>query len=186
MSTKKHVKERGSEDLILKKMRLASEMTPEQMKEYFPALHAELTGKRKGLVVSSQEIKQALAEQDEKDRSTSVTTGSRDEHLVEVQGMRIPDPLEGFDPGVIDFIRRAKTEAEAIEVIEYMKNRGEITEDEARNLHERLKTQGLRSFGSFKQDGYYFHYAQEERMRYRQKLIEQRKKRKKGPNSPLS
>jgi len=51
------------------------------------------------------------------------------------------DPLKGFQPGAVDFIRRASTVKEAEEL--------------RKQLHER----GLSSFGPRKRAGYYFRYA---------------------------
>jgi len=60
------------------------------------------------------------------------------------------------NPGVISFLRRCRTEKEALEVIEWMEKRGEISKEYAEDLRKQLKTRGLRSFGPFKEDGYYF------------------------------
>jgi len=69
------------------------------------------------------------------------------------------DPWRGFQPGVIDFIRRARNEKEALEVIDYMERRGEISHEEAEALRKQLKERGLRSFGPRKYDGYYLKEA---------------------------
>jgi hypothetical protein len=60
-----------------------------------------------------------------------------------------------YDPGVIDFIRRCTNEMQALEIIEYMKNREEITLEEAEMLCKQLEEEGLRSFGKKKEPGYY-------------------------------
>ena len=64
---------------------------------------------------------------------------------------------QGYDPDVIDFIRRATSQEEAIEVIDYMLHRGEISKPYAKRLVNQLREQGLESFGSKKKPGYYFH-----------------------------
>ena len=61
----------------------------------------------------------------------------------------------GYDPGVIDFIRRCSGEEEALEIIEYFRGREEINVDEAERLCRQLEEEGLRSFGSKKAPGYY-------------------------------
>lgn len=61
----------------------------------------------------------------------------------------------GYDPDVIDFIRRCSGEEEALEIIEYFRGREEITVDEAERLCRQLEEEGLRSFGSKKEPGYY-------------------------------
>ncbi len=69
------------------------------------------------------------------------------------------DPWKGYNPTVIDFIRRARTEDEALEVINFMEKRGEISKEYAEQLRKQLKEKGLRSFGSYKEPGYYFKKA---------------------------
>ena len=58
-------------------------------------------------------------------------------------------------PTVVDYLRRCDTEEEAREVISFLKNRGEIREEEANKLLKQLEEQGVRSFGSRKTPGYY-------------------------------
>ncbi|MFX0139984.1 MAG: DUF2095 family protein, partial [Candidatus Hodarchaeota archaeon] len=60
------------------------------------------------------------------------------------------------NPDVISFIRRCNYDDEAIEIIDYMLRRDEITKDYAEKLKFQLETEGLRSFGSQKKPGYYF------------------------------
>jgi len=69
------------------------------------------------------------------------------------------DPWRGYNPTVIDFIRRARCEEEALEVIDFMEKRGEISKEYAESLRKQLKEKGLKSFGSFKEPGYYFKKA---------------------------
>ncbi|MBD3205415.1 DUF2095 domain-containing protein [Candidatus Bathyarchaeota archaeon] len=69
-----------------------------------------------------------------------------------------PEPkrkFAGYDPDIVDFLRRCNTEEEALEIIEYMKDRDEITDEEANQYLEKLKEEGLRSFGTKKSPGYY-------------------------------
>ncbi len=63
---------------------------------------------------------------------------------------------QGYDPDIIDFIRRAKTVEEAIEVIEYMQHRDDISKTYAKRLITQLNEEGLESFGSTKKGGHYF------------------------------
>ncbi len=69
------------------------------------------------------------------------------------------DPLRGFMPGPVDFIRRARTVEEAEEVINYLEWKGEINRKEAEALRKQLHEKGLESFGRRKTPGYYFRYA---------------------------
>ncbi|NHJ86377.1 MAG: DUF2095 domain-containing protein [Asgard group archaeon] len=70
----------------------------------------------------------------------------------------IEDPYRyaGYDPSVIDFLRRCDTDEQAIEIIDYLEKKSEITNDEATKLKKQLKKDGLRSFGEKKEQGFYF------------------------------
>ncbi|MEM3519764.1 MAG: DUF2095 family protein [Candidatus Hadarchaeales archaeon] len=63
--------------------------------------------------------------------------------------------LENYDPTVIDFIRRCDTEEQALEIINYMEKRGEITSEYAKRLREQLVRDGVRSFGKKREPGCY-------------------------------
>lgn len=58
-------------------------------------------------------------------------------------------------PGPIDYLRRCENDQEAMEVIDYLEKRGEITNQEAEKLRKQVKEHGVRSFGSKKEWGYY-------------------------------
>jgi hypothetical protein len=61
----------------------------------------------------------------------------------------------GYTPDVIDFLRRCDKEEQAEDIICYLAKRGEISFEYATKLRKQLKTKGLRSFGSKKEDDYY-------------------------------
>jgi hypothetical protein len=65
------------------------------------------------------------------------------------------DELRHFNPTVIDFIRRCDTEAEASEIIDYLDKRRELSSENAEELKRQLREEGLRSFGSKKEENYY-------------------------------
>ena len=65
------------------------------------------------------------------------------------------DLSELRNPDVISFIRRCNLEEEAVEIIDYMLRKGEITGEYAQKLKEQLESQGLESFGTKKKPGYY-------------------------------
>jgi hypothetical protein len=67
-----------------------------------------------------------------------------------------PDKLRHFNPSAVDFIRRCDTEAQAEEIIAYLERKGEITEDNAKELQCQLKKDGVRSFGPKKEEYHYF------------------------------
>ena len=68
----------------------------------------------------------------------------------------MPDKFCNYDPNVVDFIRRCDTEEQAKTIIAYLEKRGEVSKEYAKALRQQLKRDGLRSFGSKKEDGYYF------------------------------
>ena len=63
--------------------------------------------------------------------------------------------FSGYNPDVIDFLGRCSTDDEALEIINWMEERGEITAEMARELRARLVREGVRAFGSKKEWGWY-------------------------------
>jgi hypothetical protein len=63
--------------------------------------------------------------------------------------------FSGYNPDVIDFLRRCSTEEQALEIICYLENRKEIATDYTEKLKKQLKEKGVRSFGSKKGDDFY-------------------------------
>lgn len=68
----------------------------------------------------------------------------------------MPDKFRNHDPTVVDFIRRCDTEEQAEAIIAYLEKREELTEEDAAKLRKQLKRKGVRSFGSKKEEHYYF------------------------------
>lgn len=66
------------------------------------------------------------------------------------------DKFRNYNPTVVDFIRRCDTETQAETIIAYLEKRGELTEKYAKALRQQLKKEGVRSFGSRKEENYYF------------------------------
>ena len=62
----------------------------------------------------------------------------------------------GYMPDVIDFIRRCDNKEQVEEIISYMERRGEISREYAERLRKQLRERGVRSFGSKKEEDYYF------------------------------
>jgi hypothetical protein len=100
----------------------------EDFQSHFPAIY--------------REIMEGEDQIQEEERRT--TTGSK-----KVRKFR------GYTPGVIDFICRCSTEEEALEIIDYMHKKGDITEDYANELKKQLKDKGLEFFGEHRAPGYY-------------------------------
>jgi hypothetical protein len=68
----------------------------------------------------------------------------------------LSDQFHNYNPTVVDFIRRCDTEAQAEAIIKYLEKRGELTKEYATKLKKQLKKEGVRSFGSKKEENYYF------------------------------
>jgi hypothetical protein len=73
----------------------------------------------------------------------------------EVEAPKPERSFAGYEPGVVDFLRRCSGDEEALEIIEYMRKRGEVTGEEAERLCAQLREKGVRSFGPKKEPGYY-------------------------------
>jgi len=61
----------------------------------------------------------------------------------------------GYDPDVVDFIRRCETVGQAEEVVNYMESRGDITAERAAEIRKQIVEEGLRSFGPKKEERFY-------------------------------
>lgn len=92
-----------------------------------------------------------------------------DENKVAINSVRTDAPsgekvssgaFAHYNPDVIDFIRRCDTEKQAEEILVYMEKRGEIDRQYASKLRKQLKTKGIRSFGSKKEDDYYLKHGE--------------------------
>jgi hypothetical protein len=79
-------------------------------------------------------------------------------------------PLNQCEPEIASYIRRAHTNSEALEVIAYLKKRGEISEKQAIEFREQIEEKGIRSFGPLKTWG---HYEREFRTRTPRNLVDE-------------
>ncbi len=61
----------------------------------------------------------------------------------------------GYEPNVIDFIRRCDNEQQAKEIIDYLEKRQEVNSVQSKKLTKQLEEKGVRSFGPKKQTDYY-------------------------------
>lgn len=114
--------------------------TKKSLKEMFPNLMKELDGEENKVKIDSVQDDAEPAEKE---------TSSDNEPV-------LPDKCRHYNPDVIDFLRRCDTEKQAEEIITYLQKRGELTEDHACKLRTQLKKEGVRSFGSKKEENYYF------------------------------
>ena len=64
-----------------------------------------------------------------------------------VDGERAVRRFASYNPTIIDFIRRCDTEEQAMEIIYFMEGRGEISEEYAEELREKVRSEGVISLG---------------------------------------
>ena len=91
-------------------------------------------------------------------------TENSDEHKIQINSVRssletkekISGKFGTYMPDAIDFLRRCDNEKQAKEIIDYLEKKGEITSEYARKLTRQLREKGVRSFGTKKEEGYYF------------------------------
>lgn len=65
------------------------------------------------------------------------------------------DVLRGYTPTVTDYLARCSDEESALEVIDYLERKGEIGADQANELRERIRRDGVRSIVEKREEGYY-------------------------------
>ncbi|MCX8170567.1 MAG: DUF2095 domain-containing protein [Candidatus Bathyarchaeota archaeon] len=107
----------------------------EQFRKMFPNLAKEMEGEKAKIVVSSVRLDPQEGEKAFSKR------------------------FDGYNPDVIDFLRRCDNEKQAEEIIAYLEKREEITHEYASALRKQLKKKGVRSFGPKKEEAYYLRQA---------------------------
>jgi hypothetical protein len=113
----------------------AMEIDKKSFKKMFPKLTEELQGEDSKVSIDAVR--------------TDADTGEKS----------VADRFCNYDPTVVDFIRRCDTEEQAEAIIAYLEKRGELTEEYAARLRKQLKKEGVRSFGSKKEENYYFKHG---------------------------
>lgn len=111
------------------------ELDKEKFKKMFPNLAEELKTSESKVAVNSMR--------------TDTQSGEK----------AVSEKFVHYVPDIIDFIRRCGTEEQAEEIITYMEKKGEIEKQYAEKLKKQLKENGVRSFGSKKEENYYFKHG---------------------------
>ncbi|MFX1511266.1 MAG: DUF2095 family protein [Promethearchaeota archaeon] len=142
-----------------------------EFKKRFPVLSKEIETKEMTMPIDEVKDQSSSAPQDERPSTIKTIEETIPMDILELDE---PDYWRGHDPKAEDFIRRATNPEEAIEIIDYLLKREELSPEKAEKLRTILKTEGLRAFGPHKRPGYYF----DERMRQSMK-----KSMKKSPLS---
>ena len=82
------------------------------------------------------------------------------EEVLKGRGIKVKfDIFRGYQPDVIDFIRRCDTEEQAIEIVNYLEKRGELSPERAEEIRKKIRREGVRSFGPKKDEGWYLKMA---------------------------
>ncbi len=126
------------------------ETNRKSIKKLFPNLIKELEGSENKVKIDAVRADAAKAEE--------VVTDV-EELLIEEAENAVPDKFRHYNPTVVDFIRRCDTLAQAEEIVSYLQKRGELTEESAAQIRAQLKKDGVRSFGTKKENDYYFKQA---------------------------
>ena len=108
------------------------EIDKKSFKKMFPNLSEELEGRDGKVAIGS-----VRTDSDEAEKS-------------------VEDKFPNYDPTVVDFVRRCDTKAQAEAIIAFLEKKGELTTEYAAKLRKQLAMQGVRSFGSKKEENYYF------------------------------
>jgi hypothetical protein len=120
------------------------------LKKMFPHLYSELEGPSENRV----SIDAVNADSEVDKEAIEIEDVCEEEFL---KPAKEADKLRDFNPSAVDFIRRCDTDEQAQEIISYLKKKGELTQKQAKELECQLKREGVRSFGSKKEENYYFH-----------------------------
>ena len=87
---------------------------------------------------------------------------------------KISDPFNNYDPGMFDFLARAKTDIEGIEIVDFLEEQEKISSRVADEIRNKIETEGIRSLAPFRGSNFYFQKAEEllteKRIKKRQSL----------------
>ena len=116
------------------------------LEKIFPNLYKELEGGECKVPINAVRKNAQEAEEAENNGTTEE----------EFEPTVPADKFRHFNPSAVDFIRRCDTDVQAVEIIDYLQKKGEITKEYAEELRCQLKREGVRSFGPKKEENYYF------------------------------
>jgi len=120
------------------------------LKKMFPHLYHELEEDSENKV----SIDAVRDSSEAAERAAEIEDVCEEEFL---KPLKTTDKLRHFNPSAIDFIRRCDTDEQAQEIISYLQKRGELIQEQAKELEHKLKQNGVRGFGPKKEENHYFH-----------------------------
>jgi hypothetical protein len=122
----------------------------EELEEQFPALAAEITNSKDQMIPLRTE---------KPDDLLSVKVSSEKVSPAEKKPAKEVQPqdftLSGYIPTAESYIQRCSTVEEAEKIIAFMEKQEELDKEQAELLRNKIKTEGLSSFGDSKTSGYY-------------------------------
>ena len=122
----------------------------EELEEQFPSLAAEIMNSKDQMMPLKVETPDDLMSV----KVTSKKTSSVEKKSAkETQSQDFT--LSGYIPTAESYIQRCSTVEEAEEIISFMEKQEEMDEEQAELLRNKLRTEGLSSFGDLKTSGYY-------------------------------
>ncbi|MFW9906348.1 MAG: DUF2095 family protein [Candidatus Thorarchaeota archaeon] len=124
----------------------------EKIREKFPALYGELTNNK--MSVRIDEVR---------DESHSFSSKEDESQFL--------DPFSNYEPNIFDFLARAQTDEEGLEIIDFLNTQGQISAEIAEELTEKIKISGIQCFGPQRSDNYYHRKSEEIRTK---KIIQKR------------
>ena len=134
-------KRNKKEPQIIDKEELNIAYDMEDFKKRFPHLMEEIVDKKQSIKIDSVETQIEQNSEEAKDN------------------LKNSVPSELINPGAIDFIRRCSNNEEAIEILDYLLNRKEISSEEYNQLKGEIMKDGLKNLiersGGPKNPGYY-------------------------------
>ncbi|MFX1516734.1 MAG: DUF2095 family protein [Promethearchaeota archaeon] len=134
----------------LEKFAINQNISIDEIRTKFPTIYAELTNKKMSMRI------------DEVEEETSFHSS---------QEGKISDPFTNYEPTIFDFLARARTNEEGLEIINFMEKQGQITAETAKELNKKIKTLGIRCFGPERPADYYHRKSEEIRTK---KIIQKR------------
>jgi hypothetical protein len=114
------------------------EMTRDSFRKKYPNLSREM---------DESEAVEIEGEEEEEPEEEGAAEGEKKD--------RVAMDSHGYDPTVFDFLARCNTDKQALEIIDYLERRGELTKEQALSLRQTLHQKGVRSFGEKRGAGHY-------------------------------
>ena len=151
-SNSKNSKKVSQKKSGLETLAIDQNMPIDEIREKLPALYAELTNKKMSMRIDEVE-----------DESHSFSSRENERESL--------DPFSNYEPDIFDFLARAQTNEEGLEIIEFLNKQGQISAEIAEELAKKVKTLGIRCFGPQRSANHYHRKSEEIRTK---KIIQKR------------